>query len=184
MRCNSWRSVCGWGTIYLFTLSLIWLAPARLLAQQATSEAVEKPTQAVEQTSPETPAAAEQPAATPADSQAVPAEKKETRGVGEARKPIDTKATPATTNAKTKKKTKESASEPLYEKEAGRDKDRFDLDYAPSDAPLVNDEEKSVPFYKHWIFWTVIGAVAVAGIVVGVKYGVDTSDSMTIEVTR
>ena len=184
MRCNSWRSLCGWGTIYLFTLSLVWLTPARLLAQQAPSEPEAQPALAVEQVAPNAPAVAEQSAAPPAKTQTAPAEKKETRGMGEARKPIDAKATPAPTSTKIKKKTKESASEPLYEKEAGRDKDRFDLDYAPSDAPLVNDEEKSVPFYKHWIFWTIIGAVAVAGIVVGVKYGVDTSDSMTIEVTR
>jgi len=61
--------------------------------------------------------------------------------------------------------------------------DRFELDYAPTGEPVVA-ESGATPWYKHWAFWTAIGLAAAVGVVVGVRYGVDRSDSLQLEVTR
>ncbi len=65
-------------------------------------------------------------------------------------------------------------------------KDRFNLDYEPSDEPIIqkDDSKPATPFYKHWLFWTVIGVAACTGTVLFVKYGVDHRDSMSLEVSQ
>jgi len=61
-----------------------------------------------------------------------------------------------------------------------KQKEHYDLDYSPS----TKKDTGKTPFYKHWIFWTVIGAVAITGTVLGIKYGTDSSDSMSFNVER
>ncbi len=66
----------------------------------------------------------------------------------------------------------------------GEQKDeRFNVDYSPSkEDPLTADED--TPFYKHWIFWTIIGVAAVSGVVIGLKYGTHKNETMTLDVNR
>lgn len=74
----------------------------------------------------------------------------------------------------------------LFTKSPVEKKDRFDIDYAPSDTKILGEgeEKKDAPFYKNWIFWTVVGVTAFAGTVLFVKYGVDHNDSMSFDVKR
>ena len=69
--------------------------------------------------------------------------------------------------------------------EGKQDKDAFKLDFDPSDKPLTIGKEEGTPWYKHWLFWSLIGAAALIGVVVGVKYGTDQpKDTMDLSIGR
>ncbi len=49
-------------------------------------------------------------------------------------------------------------------------------------APVAEGEE--TPWYRHWLFWTLVGGAAATGIGLGLAYGVKHDDSVSLEVTR
>jgi len=71
----------------------------------------------------------------------------------------------------------------IFDASKDKDNERFNIDYSPSKPdPVTADEE--TPFYKHWIFWTIIGVAAVSGVVIGLKYGLSSNKTMSIDITR
>lgn len=69
-----------------------------------------------------------------------------------------------------------------------RGKDRFELDFEPSEekkSSVMKEKKTPTPFYKHWLFWTILGVAACGGTLIYLKYGNEKgADTMSISASR
>ena len=71
---------------------------------------------------------------------------------------------------------------PLYKVWGNQRKEKedpWDMDNAQAVA-----EGEETPWYRHWLFWTLVGGAAATGIGLGVAYGIKHDNSVTLEVTK
>ena len=195
--------ISGWLLIISFSFSLLMHYPAQAFAEDAAAApAVEAEAAAPEQPQTEATAAEKKNEDNTAQNSAENTEQNSQTGEGEALKPAEDKKKLSPEEAiklreslkiksrRKHKQTKEKDAEDsvmkrIFDAAEGKEKnkDGFNIDYSPSKPdPASADEE--TPFYKHWLFWTIIGVGAVSGVVIGLKYGLSSSKSMSIDITR
>ncbi len=204
----SLRYTTCWLLIASFSFSLIMHYPVRAFAEDTTAAPGDKSTVTGDEAERANSAeAAEENADSGKDSESPAADAEETRpekasapGEGEALKPAGNsrklspeEAVKLRQSLKIKsrrklKQTKEKDAEDsvmkrIFDAAEGKEKERFNVDYAPSE-PDPESADEETPFYKHWIFWTIIGVGAVSGVVIGLKYGLSSNKTMSIDISR
>lgn len=182
---NRFGDICVWGTILCFMFFCVMVRPSVLMADEANisplrqSEDVENVENDLTKLKDEEVDSKEQQDDKEAISTKQKSEAKRSKKTS-GEKDHNKKVLKDPPLKKQEKDAEPSFLDNVFGKKKLEKKDRFDIDYSPS----AKKGDGKTPFYKHWIFWTVIGAVVVTGTVLGLKYGVDKSDSMSFDIER